>query len=69
MIERKSLTEVTLDLLKHRDKTITVKEIATETGINEHWIWKISSTQRPKHLCSERIQKIYEYLTNEKLDY
>lgn len=61
-----SLTETTRTLLIERVRVDTMRDIARASGINEHWLGKFRSggIANPG---SNRVQKLYEYLTGKKL--
>ena len=67
-VERPSLFEVTRTMLIRRDRTLTLERIENETGLSRSWLAYLT-TRKCQDSRSQRIQKLYEYLSGNKLDY
>lgn len=63
-----TLQEKTHKLLKERDKSITLMDIANNTGLSYHWVNSFSSGKN-KDYAANSIQAVYEFLTDSKLQY
>jgi hypothetical protein len=61
-----TLYDKTLDLLKNRPITMTLRRIADDTGLPESWLLKILS-KRGLHPSVHRVQCLYEYLSGKPL--
>lgn len=61
-----SLRDRTLDLLQNRSVKITLRKIAEDTGLPEGWLsaFHTNSIDEPS---VNKVQTLYEYLTNSKL--
>jgi len=60
------LVEKTLELLKSRPYTMTVKQITEKTSIPEGWIKQLQRG-KIKEPSAPRIEKLYEFLSGHKL--
>lgn len=66
---RKTLLDVTILLLKHRDRTITYKAISEATGCSEAFLSSLVSSCPPSHPSVDSVQRLYEFLTGSPLQY
>lgn len=66
---RKTLLDTTILLLRHRDRTITYRAISEATGSSEAFLSSLVSANPPSHPSVDSIQRLYEFLTGNPLQY
>lgn len=64
--EQSTLLQATVKLLEKSEKR--PHEIFAETGLPFHWIQSLMKGKTPNPSVN-RVQYLYEYLTNQKLDF
>lgn len=55
------LANTTLDLLKNRPRTLTIENIASDTGLTVGWLLDFAG-ERTRHPSVIRIEQLYNYL-------
>lgn len=64
-----TLAEATIELLAHRDRTLTLEFIARECNLTESWLSSLLSPYPPRDPSVRKIQRLYEFLTGKKILY
>ena len=67
MSEDCALLNITKELLANRKATISYKDIAKVTGIEESWLKTFASRKEIKHPSVVRIEKLYNFLSGNEL--
>jgi hypothetical protein len=65
----RTLAEATIELLAHRDRTITLAKISSECDVTVAWLSTLLSETPPREPGADKIQRLYEFLTGKKLVY
>jgi len=66
---RKTLLERTIELLKHRDRTITYEKIREATGCSDAFLSTLVSADPPRNPSVDSVQRLYEFLSGNQLEY
>lgn len=61
-IPRSTLLQATIDALRHRPRTLTIKMIAEDTGFKQNWLSGLLSDDPPEPSVNACVA-LYEYLT------
>lgn len=62
-----NLYKKTLELIKNCPRTLSYQSIADNTGLTKHWIEKFAQG-KIKNPGVQNVQKLYEFLTGQKLE-
>ena len=64
-----TLLETTIRLLRHRDRTITLDDVARGVDCTTSFLSHLLSSDPPQRPGVNSIQRLYEFLTDSKLTY
>lgn len=67
--KRKTLLDRTIELLRHRDRTVTYEKIREATGCSDAFLSTLVSADPPKNPSVDSIQRLYEFLSGKELQY
>lgn len=66
---RGTLLSVTVDLLRHRPKTVTLDDVAAGANCTVSFLSSLLSPDPPKRPGVNAIQRLYDFLADEPLQY
>lgn len=66
---RETLLDATVRLLRHRDKTLTLEDVAIGAECTVSFLSSLLSPTPPKRPGVNAVQRLYEFLANEPLNY
>ena len=67
--KRLTLLETTVELLRHRDASISIEEVAQKTDCTAWFLYSLLSSNPPQRPGVNAIQRLYEFLSNNDLQY
>lgn len=67
LVSEQSLTKMTRQLLKDRPRSLSLHQIAADTGVSVHWLSKFISSADNCDAAATRVQSVYERLTGKPL--